>query len=342
MKHIIYLSGFVSASYLWDTQSFGCRDLSWIKVYTDPTDELEFVLNSQGGEITEGLAVYDTIKALPNPKNLRIVGQCASIATVIACAFDTVEIAPHAQFLIHDAWGQVQGDLSKMQSTLDMCQKLKSQIIGIYSARSGKPDADFESMMSKDTWLTAEEWTALGFPGTIAGENPEPMTLANYATAKIGYFPMLNAAADPSTEDPEEEESKEEIEEQTPKVYSEEELNQALADHADAVLSAYKDKIKADAKLEEARQADIKALTAEIPGQDDLVNAILADTSISAAQAKIMLKAAHVTALRSSAPAPSAPTGDQGIKSHKEIFATLKGHEAAEYFKTHRTAILSN
>lgn len=342
MKEQIHITGIISADYLWDTSSFGLQNLAWLENYVTPTTPLEFLIHSDGGDVAEGLALYDRIKNLPNPKSCVIMGKCHSIATVIACAFDSITIAPHASFLIHNLSGSISGDLADMQEHLDRATKAKDSIANIYAEKTGKDAAEFMALMEKDTWLNAQEYLDLGFPGEIQGEAGPMQTLQNYAQGKLGNFAPLslqNVAPTEDPEDPEEEkpeDPKVEIEVE-PKTYTEEEIQAMLEKHSTDVLSAYKDKLKADAKLEEARKAEIEALAKEIPGQDELVNAIKADSTISAAQAKILLNSAALSKWQNGTPAPQ-PRGDSSSK--KEIWLNMKDPiEKANYFKKHRKEI---
>jgi ATP-dependent protease ClpP protease subunit len=125
-------------------------------------EDINVRINSPGGDVFDGLAIYNSLKAHPAPVNVRIDGLAASIASVIAMAGDTVEIAETALFMAHNPWSAVIGeanDLRKMADTLDL---IKGQLQIAY-ARSGKTADELSAIMDAETWLTGAEAVSAGF-----------------------------------------------------------------------------------------------------------------------------------------------------------------------------------
>jgi ATP-dependent Clp endopeptidase proteolytic subunit ClpP len=124
-------------------------------------------INSPGGNVWDGLAIYNMLRGRNAQVTTRVVGIAASIASIIALAGDTVEIADAALFMIHDPSGMVAGtadDMRKMAAALDQHAEVLS---GIYSKRTGKPVAQIRAAMTAETWFTAQEAVAFGLADSM-------------------------------------------------------------------------------------------------------------------------------------------------------------------------------
>jgi len=124
-------------------------------------------INSPGGNVWDGLAIYNMLRGRNAQVTTRVVGIAASIASIIALAGDTVEIADAALFMIHDPSGMVAGtadDMRKMAGALDQHAEV---LAGIYSKRTGKPVAQIRAAMTAETWFTAQEAVAFGLADSM-------------------------------------------------------------------------------------------------------------------------------------------------------------------------------
>lgn len=124
-------------------------------------------INSPGGNVWDGLAIYNMLRGRNAQVTTRVVGIAASIASIIALAGDTVEIADAALFMIHDPSGMVAGtadDMRKMAAALDQHAEV---LAGIYSKRTGKPVAQIRAAMTAETWFTAQEAVAFGLADSM-------------------------------------------------------------------------------------------------------------------------------------------------------------------------------
>ncbi len=119
-------------------------------------------INSPGGNVWDGLAIYNMLRGRNAQVTTRVVGIAASIASIIALAGDTVEIADAALFMIHDPSGMVAGtadDMRKMAAALDQHAEV---LAGIYAKCTGKSVAQIQAAMTAETWFTAQEAVAFG------------------------------------------------------------------------------------------------------------------------------------------------------------------------------------
>jgi len=132
--------------------------------------ELTVHISSPGGEVFDGLAIYQALKSHPATVNIVIDSLAASIASVIALAGDHVTMAPKAQFMIHDAFTMSVGNAQEMREAADLLDRISDSIASIYSDKTGQPTDFWRGVMAKDSWYSAEEALAAGLIDEIEGQ----------------------------------------------------------------------------------------------------------------------------------------------------------------------------
>jgi ATP-dependent protease ClpP protease subunit len=126
-------------------------------------------INSPGGAVFEGSAVYSLLKSHAARKIVTVDGLAASTASLIAMAGDEIVVSEAGYIMIHDPIGSVwAGDAEELRGMADLLDKLKLQITGIYARRTGRSEADIAAMMAAETWLTAEEAVKEKFADRVA------------------------------------------------------------------------------------------------------------------------------------------------------------------------------
>ena len=131
-------------------------------------------INSPGGNVWDGLAIYNMLRGRQSPVTTRVVGIAASIASIIALAGDTIEMAEASLFMIHDPSGMVAGtseDMRKMANALDQHAEI---LANIYVKRTGKTSAQIRAAMTAETWFTAQEAIQFG----LADKSIEQLAMA--------------------------------------------------------------------------------------------------------------------------------------------------------------------
>jgi len=157
------------------------KELSAIKA-----SQIDLHINSPGGEVFDGLAIYNLIKQHPANVTTYIDGLAASIASVIAMAGDEIFMAENALMMIHNPYGMVMGmadDMRKMAERLDV---VRDSISKAYISKTGKADDEINALMDTETWMTADDAMELGFIDDIT----EKMDMA--ACAK--FVPIMDKA----------------------------------------------------------------------------------------------------------------------------------------------------
>lgn len=119
-------------------------------------------INSPGGSVFDGMAMYHAIKSHPAKVTAVVEGLSASIATIIMLAADEVQVAEGSMVMIHNPWGFSMGDAEEMRNTADILDKIAAQMAGIYAGVMGKSQEEILAIMAAETWYTAEEAVAAG------------------------------------------------------------------------------------------------------------------------------------------------------------------------------------
>lgn len=116
--------------------------------------KIEVQINSPGGNVFDGLAIYNALRMHPAEVTTRVDGIAASIASVIAQAGDHRIIVKSAQMMIHEAWGMAIGSAQEMRDFADLLDQQNDVIAGIYADRAGGDLDAFRELMRTDLYLT--------------------------------------------------------------------------------------------------------------------------------------------------------------------------------------------
>lgn len=131
---------------------------------------ITFVINSNGGSVVAGLAMYDAITALTNVETVCIIrGVCGSAATYAALACDKVIIQPNATFFVHLCEGGLYGTIEEIQNDLVFFENLQNQVLAIYAVKTGRTPMEIYEEIHTPKYYTAEQALALNWVDEIAG-----------------------------------------------------------------------------------------------------------------------------------------------------------------------------
>ena len=129
---------------------------------------LNIHINCVGGDVFDGMAIYNVIKKRTAETTVYIEGIAASMGSVIALAADTVVMAENSLFMIHNAWGGAMGEAKEMKKTAKLLDKISGEIADIYVKKTNLPYNKVQEMMDEETWLNADEAYELGFIDSIS------------------------------------------------------------------------------------------------------------------------------------------------------------------------------
>ena len=131
---------------------------------------IEVEINSPGGDTFAGVTMYNALRACGKAVTTKAMGVAASAASLIFMAGDKRVMPANTMLMIHDPWMVTMGNSAELRDAADMLDKVGGQVRATYAARSGLDDAKLTEMLSKDTWLTAEEALADGFATEVIEE----------------------------------------------------------------------------------------------------------------------------------------------------------------------------
>lgn len=127
------------------------------------SDEVTVHISSPGGEVYEGYTIYNLLKNSGKKINVKIEGLCASIATLIAMAGDSITMTPLSEFMIHNPSGAIEGDARAMKDAATQLDAIKKTLVKAYKKRTKLSEAELWEMMDKETYLSPKEAIKLGF-----------------------------------------------------------------------------------------------------------------------------------------------------------------------------------
>ena len=188
-----------------------------LKALGDPA-EITLRINSPGGSIIEGTAVFNQLLRHPARIVASIDGWAASMASVIAMAADEIEMPDNAWMVIHNPWAVAMGEAEEMRKQADLLDRMKETIVTAYMRHAKIARAEIEKLMDAATWMTGAEAVEKGFATRATGAlelaaSAKNQNLKNIPDAARALFAALEAPpappapeeqppADPPKEDP--------------------------------------------------------------------------------------------------------------------------------------------
>ena len=172
---------------------------------------IELTINSGGGSVFDALAIYDFLKNSAYNVSVKIEGLAASAATIIALAGDDKPVmTENSFFMIHNAWmpvvsmagmnsDEIRDYTEELEKQAQLMDKINLKLAKIYSNVTGVELSEIQSMMSEETWLTAEEAKDLNFIAEVEGAmaiaayvSPKELAKKGYKNTPKNYVNQLN------------------------------------------------------------------------------------------------------------------------------------------------------
>lgn len=135
--------------------------IGWLK--NQKGADVEININSPGGDVTAGLAIANAIKAYEGHVTANVLGIAASMASVIACACDEVNMGDGAFMMIHNPCGISIGEADDLRHEADVLDKMRDSILGFYQTKTTKTADELKALMDAETWMTFDDMSANGF-----------------------------------------------------------------------------------------------------------------------------------------------------------------------------------
>lgn len=158
-KPEIHIQGFIGSSWFFEGNTD--KGIKQILDELGTKDEIDVVINSNGGDVFQGIAIGNLLKANSAKINVVINGIAASAASIIAMAGDTIKIYPNAQMMIHRASTWCEGNVDDFRTTADQLEAIDKSVKASYKAHFSGSDEELENILVSETFMDAE--TALNY-----------------------------------------------------------------------------------------------------------------------------------------------------------------------------------
>lgn len=156
----IYLYGTIGDDF-WDDNSISAAQ--FVQMLNDCNgDDVDIYVNSCGGNVFDGCAIYTAIERYEGRVRAHIDGLAASAASYCILSADEVLVSDSATMMIHDPFMLTCGNAAELRSAAEELEKLATTIKGIYAKETNMDEAEIAALMEAETWFTAEEAIACG------------------------------------------------------------------------------------------------------------------------------------------------------------------------------------
>jgi ATP-dependent Clp protease protease subunit len=151
----------------------------------DPTKDIWLYINSPGGSVTAGMAIYDTMQWVPNDVATVAMGMAASMGQFLLSAGTPGKryATPHARVMMHQPSGGIGGTASDIKIQAEQMLHIKKQMAELIAEHTGQPLEQIERDSDRDRWFTAEEAKAYGFVDHVFTRSAHPVGAASADTA---------------------------------------------------------------------------------------------------------------------------------------------------------------
>jgi len=176
---ILTLSGTIQKRYWSDDK---CIDAELVRDQLDAVkDDVVIRLNSTGGDVFQGVEIYNYLKNHPSKITVEVTGTAASAATFICAGADEIIMNTGTTFMIHRGATYAWGNKHDIEATLKMLDTIDESIISIYTELTGQSADQIESWMDEEKWFTANEAVEYGFATEVKSKAvaPEPEAKLN-------------------------------------------------------------------------------------------------------------------------------------------------------------------
>lgn len=204
----IYIYGDI-VSYKWDDADVTAADFAKDLNALGDIKTLNIYINSYGGSVFQGQAVYSILKRHSAEKNVYVDGIAASIASLIAMAGDNIYMPENAMMMIHNPWGFAMGNAQEMRQMADSLDKIRKAMIPAYLNKTGEKltEDKLVELLDAESWLTAQECYDYGLCDKLLEEKKIAASVSTEMLEKYKNVPdalkgqNLDGAADKLSEE---------------------------------------------------------------------------------------------------------------------------------------------
>jgi ATP-dependent Clp protease protease subunit len=169
-ERVVFLNGPVDDN----TSALICAQLLYLES-ENPKKQIDMYINSPGGIVTSGLAIYDTMQYIKSPVSTVCMGMAASMGSFLLMAGERGErvALPNARIILHQPSGGFEGEASDIERHAEDIIKTKRRLNGLYAKHCGRTYEEVERTLDRDYFMSAEEAKAWGIVDHIYEQRPE-------------------------------------------------------------------------------------------------------------------------------------------------------------------------
>lgn len=239
-------------------------------------------INSFGGSVPDGLAIYNALRRFSGDVTVEIDGVALSIASLIAMAGTKVRMAENAQFMVHAPWAFAMGNAAELREQADLLDRFADAMVSSYSRRPGVDEGSVRDMLKdgEDHWFSAQEAIDAGFVDEMS-ETVEVDASARFDSKRFRSVPAAAAAFMMATEKEKPMDPKKKAATESAETASQGANTQAAAQELPAAAATVH--VRSAAETQEIRA--MFAAFKDRAGVTDILVDVLADTSVAPAAA---------------------------------------------------------
>ena len=169
-ERIVFLTGAVYD----EVSALICAQLLFLES-ENPSKEISFYINSPGGVVSAGLAIYDTMQYIRSPVSTVCIGQAASMGSLLLCAGAKGKrfALPNARVMVHQPSGGAQGQATDIEIQAREILKLRERLNQIYVKHTGQPLEEIERRLERDTYMSAQEAKDFNLVDEVVEDRPQ-------------------------------------------------------------------------------------------------------------------------------------------------------------------------
>ena len=170
-ERIIFLTGQVEDQ----ISALICAQLLFLES-ENPSKDISFYINSPGGVVSSGLAIYDTMQYIRSPVSTVCIGQAASMGSLLLAggAKGKRYSLPNSRVMVHQISGGAQGQATDIEIQAREILRMRHRLNEIYVHHTGHPLDEIEQKMERDTYMSADEALAFGLIDEVVQSRPVP------------------------------------------------------------------------------------------------------------------------------------------------------------------------
>ncbi|WP_124058458.1 head maturation protease, ClpP-related [Vaginisenegalia massiliensis] len=182
---VLTLSGPVGQPYPWEDED-STINAKLVKSALDGYEgDVLIKLNSPGGDVFEGIEIYNYLKSLSNHVTVEVTALAASAASIISMSADKLVMDVGSNMMIHKASTVAWGNEEEIMKTVKALQSIDSSLVAIYAEKTGKSDDEIRELIANETWMTANETVEAGFADEVGNVKTNETTEESEPQANI-------------------------------------------------------------------------------------------------------------------------------------------------------------